>query len=81
MRVRALKGTNLKSYTLLIPVSSDISDLSQEIQDAIKKFGELKVEKQLDLDSNNPLHAETVQKIEEQGAYLWKTTVEFTEIC
>ena len=78
MRVKALRGTAKKQYTLLLPVGSEITDLSEDIQNAIAIFGELKELKQFELDQTNDI--ETIEKINEQGAHLWKTTVEFSEI-
>jgi hypothetical protein len=80
MRVKALKGQRYRSYTILLPVDSGVFDLPQHIQDAIELFGELSEVHQFDLDPSNTLHKETEQKINEQGAHLWKTSAEFTEI-
>ena len=80
MRVKALKGTAKKQYTLLLPVGSEITDLSEDIQNAIAAFGELKELTQFELEPTNDLHKETIEKMNEQGAHLWKTTVAFSEI-
>ena len=81
MIVKVLVGIKKPGYQLLLPKGSQIEDLSQETQAAIKAMGKLREIGEIDLDQKKlPIYAETIEKIKKQGADLWKIKVKFNEL-
>jgi len=81
MRVKYLRGNRNMEYTVVMPEDRSISDLSPPIQEAIGYLGELKEIRTEDLTNRmDNFSKEIIQKIDEQGAHLIKTTVRINEI-
>jgi len=80
MKVKALEGTNKSEFTVILPIDLEVSDLSEEIQKAISKLGELKIIKKFELKDDNAFHIKTLERIKEQKADLWKFSIKFNEI-
>ena len=81
MQVKYLRGNKNTSYTVVMPEDKPISDLPPRIQEAILLLGDLKEIRKEDLTNRTDLLSkEIIQKINEQGAHLLKTTVRIEEI-
>lgn len=81
MRVKYLRGDRNTEYTVIMPEDKSISDLSSPIQKAIGYLGELKEIRREDLTNRmDSFSKEVIQKIDEQGAHLIKTTIRIDEI-
>lgn len=81
MRVKYLRGNRNTAYTVVMPEDKSISDLPPRIQEAIGLLGDLKEIRKEDLtDRMDSFSKEVIQKIDEQGAHLLKTTVKIEEI-
>lgn len=81
MRVKYLRGNKNTAYTVVMPEDNSISDLPPRIQEEIVLLGDLKEIRKEDLTNRTDLLSkEIIQKINEQGAHLLKTTVRIEEI-
>ena len=77
MRVKVLKGTKKKEFTVILPVDIEVSDLSEEIQNAIAELGKLGLVREKELNQNKD--KKILKALDEQNAYLEKLTIEFNE--
>lgn len=74
MKIRRYKGITRLNLGIDIPADKKISDLPKDIQEKIKTLGEFK-----DIGIIDTEHKETVDRIANDGFFLWKATVEYTE--
>ncbi len=80
MDVKVLIGDRRANYQLVLPVNSEVSDLSPEVRHAVGRLGNLReLGRPKLMASRSKLELETIDEIQKQGAHLWKSDIKFSE--